>query len=288
MLLLIKGTKTVSQILARILVRLYFVFLSFNYIVVIAQIIARLAGLSLTFPWQPGATGIGFYSSRLCGLMGEPEHLGLISVGLIFTKKDDRKEFLLSLFSIIVLIISFSATSWVIALLIFFSLIQKLKRRSIVLIILIMLFVLLFARNMPGYARIISAASLADNSSFVRVAKGIAVYIDLDLPMKLLGTGPGDASVYKSLYSGSLYGRIQAGDNFINGLFSELLSFGMIASIILNYIYFVIIGGRKEWTYFMAFTILRLGTSINCSNPFLPLILLPMLSEIQRAKTCDN
>jgi len=167
------------------------------------------------------------------------------------------------------------------------------KSLSKILYVFLLLFILLLvillapAINIfsfiPQFYRIEYALTFSDASTFQRVFKGYYVFSDLNFKEKFLGIGPGDNTIIKLLYSGSNY-RIITISDFINGFFAELVNFGLIFSMMLNFFYFYLFYiRRKNFLGFLFFSLLRMGTNINILTQSIILLsiltLIPILDE---------
>jgi hypothetical protein len=266
-----------SRKIGNSLINVYLYFIATNSIFVLFQFVAQKYGYSFYPLW---VTNIGKISalSRLTGLMGEPEHVGLLTIGLIFIKRKTSFVKVVRMVCLIANILSFSATAWIISIAIYIRSIEKKNIMKNIITLLIISTLLLYIGNRPGLERIRNAMQLQDMSSFVRVIKGPAVYWNLDAKKQLTGIGPGDTSVYKEIYSGRKMYEIIIGDNFVNGIFSEMISYGLFLAILYNIIYYNLMSGKNRWHNFIFFEILRLGTSINNTSPFL-VLLIPLIVE---------
>lgn len=256
---------------------IYFCFLRLNILFILLQLILNhFFKINLIFPWQ--GTPLLAGSFRPCGLLGEPAHAGIFFMGILFLRSQQiRERRSLLIWSILALFFTFSLISIIVAsaltVKIYFSL-DMASRKYPLLICIAVLSIFIIYRDHPRIIRIQGSLSFSGGSAYPRVIQGLEIYGGLDLKEKFFGISPGNDLVKSEKLARQTRNRPYF-DDFISGMMGELISYGLIPSIMVNLLILQCLYFNRHPEWIMLFVILmRFGTQLGIDNPFLPFILM--------------
>lgn len=281
------------------LIDFHYGLLMLSSVIIWIQFIGSLWGANLVFPWQKIELGISdIWRNRPAGIFGEPAHMGEYALfALAYSKEELYKKKKGLNFLIFSLLMTFSVASWVSAILIFIKIkvLEGFNKRAlinIILSLLVIIFFIILLKDFEQFERInLFLKKEGDPSTFERIIAGDVVYGNLNLTEKLLGIGPGDIGIITFRYYNDIrYYNLIINREIRSGLFTELISYGLLFVIFYKLLFLLNLIGLK---YLLLILLIQIGSGVTINNPFLGVyiafvLIFTGLPKIGLSKNCEK
>lgn len=222
---------------------------------------------------------------RPAGLYTEPAHWGGIAILYFILSKDEfceRKKDII--FIIISLVLSGSTISIIVAILLAlrlfintFKVEYMIRTLIIISISIISLGFFLFKTDQGKRVQILLSNPYKDGSMKMRIIKGVDIYNNLNLQQKIIGINQNGLKNIDNYISWENSDLIGSGE-YMSGLTLELISYGIIGTVLLNGFYYRTLNVKNKKFFFFVFEILRIGSSLSYMS--MPMILFVVYSNI--------
>lgn len=251
-----------------------------SVILIIQSIFFHIFKINLALPWNQ----VSPYLFRASGLFGEPAHFGKFCLGLLFLSKSSflslgEKKFSLVL---VALFLSFSSISYFVlaTLIIRFLVSKKIKSLYLILPIVVFLFLLsLFFVDTGQINRVKGSFWMSSGSGHVRVIKGPTLFLNMEERDQLFGFGPGITSRLNHFFPKQDL-QIYFSSTFMGGLFVELIGFGFLGWILINFFYYFLFRKSDDLVIkFVAFQAVRVAAHLNMTSAMLMFLLILLISD---------
>lgn len=250
--------------------KFYFFILHLNSIFLLIQVILKkVYSINILFFWQANDLG------RPMGFFSEPSHFAVYLFGTIFLfdKISLRK---LSYYAGILLLLKSFVGYIILMMFLFKYLLYKLDLKKITLILLGAFLFFILETNLGIFEgkRFENIRQNKDISFVIRVLKGPRVFRIMSLKEKILGIGIENEvknieyTIKTNFEKSKGY---QLSYNYYSGIFLELINFGVIGFVIINYFYWIKFENKL---FFIFFEIIRLGSSLNFRSQSLYFLLI--------------